>query len=79
MHKISARQAREKFSELLNDASRGESVTISRHGREIARIVPVESNRRKKLPNLTKFRSGITVKGRPMSEDVAAMRKEERF
>ncbi len=79
MHSINARQAREHFSQLLNDATNGQSVTITRHGQEIARIVPAESNTRKKLPNLTKFRSGITIKGRPLSEDVAAARSEERF
>ena len=79
MHTINARQARDRFSELLNGATRGQAVTITRHGQEIAKIVPADSNQRKKLPDLTKFRSGITVKGRPLSEDVVAMRNEERF
>jgi len=78
MHTISARQAREHFSELLNAAARGETVAISRHGQEVARIVPPGSKRRKKLPSLAKFRATISLKGRPMSEEIAAMRDEER-
>lgn len=34
------RDARARFSELLDRASRGESISITRRGEEIARIVP---------------------------------------
>lgn len=79
MDTINARQARKRFSELLNQAARGEAVTISRHGRDIARIVPAEPEGRPKLPNLAKFRAGITVTGSPASQDVIAARDEERY
>ena len=39
----------------------------------------VIASRRAELPDLAKFRAGIAVKGRAMSDDVATMRSEERF
>jgi prevent-host-death family protein len=40
---MQAREAKAKFAELLQSAERGESVTITRHGKPVARIVPIES------------------------------------
>jgi prevent-host-death family protein len=37
---IGAREARARFAELLDRASRGESISITRRGEEIARIEP---------------------------------------
>lgn len=42
MREIGAFEAKNKFSELLDLAERGEEITITRHGRKIARIVPSE-------------------------------------
>jgi prevent-host-death family protein len=42
MKQMQAREAKAKFSELLQSAERGESVTITRHGRPVARIVPID-------------------------------------
>ncbi len=43
MRQMQAREAKAKFAELLQSAERGESVTITRHGKPVARIVPIES------------------------------------
>ena len=79
MDTIDARQARRRFSELLNQAAAGQTVTIRRHGRDVARMVPAEPQGRPKLPNLAKFRAGITVTGPPTSRDVIAERDGERY
>jgi len=78
MQTISARQARERFSELLNAAARGETVAISRHGKEVARIVPPGRKQRRKPPSMEEFRATIALKGKPMSDEISAMRDEER-
>ncbi len=40
MRKVGAFEAKNKLSELLDLAERGEEVVITRHGREVARLVP---------------------------------------
>lgn len=42
MATVSAREANQHFSKLLDVASRGEEVTITRRGKAVARLVPVE-------------------------------------
>ncbi len=40
MRKISASDAKARFSQILDEAERGESVLITRGGRVVARLVP---------------------------------------
>jgi prevent-host-death family protein len=42
MKQMQAREAKAKFSEMLDAASRGEATTITRHGTRIAMVVPIE-------------------------------------
>jgi prevent-host-death family protein len=44
MKTIQATEAKAKFSALLGDVERGETVDITRHGRTIARLVPVDDD-----------------------------------
>ena len=79
MNRINVRQARQHFSELLDSAAKGESVTIQRHGEDVARIVPAKPSRPRRLPDLSEFRAGLHVKGEPMSQQVIAARQEQRY
>jgi prevent-host-death family protein len=80
MKTVQAAEAKAKFSALLSDVERGESITITRHGRAVARLVPEESSdeRRKKavqaILNYKKSgrKTGITV------EDILSARDEGR-
>lgn len=78
MKAINLKEARRRLSDLVNAAERGESTVITRRGREVARIVPLEDRPRRGLPDLTEFRKSIQLKGKPMSETVIEMRREER-
>jgi prevent-host-death family protein len=40
MREIGAFEAKNKFCQLLDWVERGEEITITRHGREVARLVP---------------------------------------
>ena len=40
---FAAADAKARFSELLDRAEQGEELTISRHGKAVARLVPVEA------------------------------------
>jgi prevent-host-death family protein len=67
MKQMQAREAKAKFAELLQSAERGESVTITRHGKPVARIVPIDHGseeaereaNRKFIEHLLKFPGGI--------------------
>lgn len=79
MGKVSMKEARERLSELVRAAEHGEATTITRRGKEVARIVPAEQKSLKPLPDLTEFRASIKVKGRSLTEELLAMRREERY
>ena len=78
MGPINMKEARKRLSELVSAAERGESTVITRRGRKVARIVPPERKRLKRLPDLTAFRASIKVKGRSLTDELIAMREEER-
>jgi prevent-host-death family protein len=48
MKQIQASEAKAKFSELLDDVEKGETITITRHGKTIARLVPDEEWQRER-------------------------------
>ena len=76
---ISVKEARAKFSSLLNQVKEGDEVIIRRRGKEIARLVPPAGSESKRLPSLRSFRSSLRVKGEPLSTTVRRGRKEERY
>jgi prevent-host-death family protein len=51
---IGAFEAKTKFSELLERASRGEEITITKHEKPVARLVPFEKPSRVELATLFK-------------------------
>ena len=79
MGTMSIREARKRLSELVAAAERGESVTITRRGRKVARLGPVAPEGGRRLPDLSEFRASIQVRGKPLSETVVALREQERF
>ncbi len=76
--KVSVREARKNFSQLLNYVEAGEEITITRNGKEIAKLVS-QAKTKKYLPDLTEFRNSIDLKGEDMSQTVIKMRKESRY
>ena len=42
MKRVTAREANQKFSKLLADVADGHEVVITRHGKPVARLVPVQ-------------------------------------
>ncbi len=68
------KEARAKFSSLLERVIAGEEVIITSHGKRVARLVPVSSERKEILADQKKFRDSIRVAGKPMSELVTEER-----
>jgi len=79
MIEISVKEARGNLSALLNKVEHGEEITITRHGKKIARLVPPAKGKNKPLPGLNDFRSAIKVKGKSLSQTVIRLRNTERY
>ena len=79
MDTVNMSEARKRLSDLVRAAERGESVTITRRGKQVARIVPAEQKPLKPLPDLSEFRASIKIKGRSLTDELLALRREERY
>ena len=77
---VGAFDAKTHLSRLLQRVERGEQITITRHGRPVARLVPVEERPRRDLPALVEAFLARTHKARlgpglTMKELIAEGRK----
>ena len=79
MDTVNMKEARQRLSELVRAAERGESVVITRRGKKVARIVPADQKPLRGLPDLSEFRASIKVTGKSLSQTVSNMRAEERY
>lgn len=78
MTRVTMKEARKRLSDLVHAAERGESIIITRRGRKVALIVPPERHGAGGLPDLTDFRASLKIKGRSLTEELLAQRREER-
>ena len=75
---ISVKEARGKFSSLLNQVQEGDEVIIRRRGKEVARLVPPRGEG-KRFPDLKKFRAAIRLDGESLGAVVKRARTVERY
>jgi prevent-host-death family protein len=75
---IGVKEAKRIWGSLLDRVKDGEEVIITRRGKQVARLVPVDTEK-EVLPNQKEFRASIHVSGKPMSEEIAEQRSEERY
>ena len=72
MVEVGAFEAKTHLSHLLDQVERGETVVIFRHGRPVARLVPVAGSsmddRRRAIAQLKELRKGQTLGGLPLRE-----------
>ena len=85
MPSYGAFEAKNKFSELLDRAERGEEVVITRHGKPVARLVPqkdeaTEQKRiREALEHLRQTRAMLKARGvKFTAEEIRELRDEGR-
>ena len=76
MGQVSVREARARLRELIERALAGEETVLLRRGKEVARLVPPQSQG-KLLPELDGFRATIELRGEPASATVARLRDEQ--
>lgn len=75
---INVREARSRLRSLLDRVRGGESVTLTRRGEPVARIVPPEDSVNR-LPSLEEFRRDLRVTGDPVSAAPEDIRWKRRF
>ena len=64
---ITAREANQRFSELLSKVeTEGQGFVVTKHGRPVARIVPVETARKKLTPDQEAALERLMTTGWPL-------------
>ncbi len=79
MATVSLKEARKRLGELVRSAELGESITLTRRGKVVARLEPPAPQEVRKLPDLSDFRASVTVKGKALSKIVIEGRERERY
>ncbi|HET8864597.1 MAG TPA: type II toxin-antitoxin system prevent-host-death family antitoxin [Gracilimonas sp.] len=79
MKKVPVNKVREQLAKYLTEAERGEEVIITKHNKPIAKLVNYEKPKKAKFPDMTEFRKQFKVKGKPLSQTVIDMRREDRY
>jgi prevent-host-death family protein len=80
MQTIQASEAKTHFLRILDDVERGESVIITRHGKQIARIVPEEQSRQERIARVTESILAIRKRTKPVSlAEILSARDEGRM
>ena len=83
MHSVNIREARKNLSRLVDAAAQGQSVLITRNGKEVAQLGPAATHKRKPLPDLSEFRKSLEKsvrrKGKPLSKIVIEGRRQARY
>ncbi|HOX36924.1 MAG TPA: type II toxin-antitoxin system prevent-host-death family antitoxin [Candidatus Brocadiia bacterium] len=77
--RVTASEARKRLGSLLDRAATGETVIITRRGKEVARIIGAGRKPHHVFPDMSKFRASLNVKGKPLSEIVIHMRDQGRY
>lgn len=80
MEMIGASEARRHLSQLLDRVARGESLTITRHGKPVARLVPIatrEERAREALGHVAELRQHIKLA--PLAELMVTTHEGHRY
>ena len=67
MAEVGTFEAKTHLSHLLDQVQRGETITITRHGKPVARLIPIAGSsrdeRRRAISELKELRAGQTLGG----------------
>jgi len=78
MKKVGVYEAKTHLPRLLDEVERGETIIITRHGRAVARVVPVsgrQHNVHEAIEAIREFRKGHTLNGTTPRELIEEGRK----
>lgn len=79
MRSIGAYEAKTHLPRLLDRVAQGESLTITRHGQPVARLVPVENEARARLTARRILERRGRLDRSPVSELIDTIHKGRRF
>ena len=83
MREVQATVAKARLAELLRDVERGESITITRNGKKVAALIPIEDDekrrRRQAMDRFMQMRSKWKPTGMSREEILAARHEGHRF
>jgi antitoxin (DNA-binding transcriptional repressor) of toxin-antitoxin stability system len=77
-HKVSVREARQGLRRLLDQVQAGDEVVVLRRGVEVGKIVRPE-RKTPPLPDLSRLRASVKLRGRALSQDIREARRSSRY
>lgn len=78
MIRIDIMEARQQLPALLSKVQEGEKVIITKRGEPVAKVIPFRKQSRRPFESHKAIRDAMAIKGKPLSELVAALRGERR-
>ena len=79
-HTVQASEAKTHFLRILDDVERGETITITRHGRTVARICPAGEIDQERVKRAIEAMRVIRSRTKPVSqEEIRQFRDEGRM
>ncbi len=78
MKSVNVKTARSALRKLLEEVRSGEEVVLVKRGKQVARLLPPD-DRPRRLPSLREFRGSIRVRRRPLSAEIVAERRRQRY
>lgn len=80
MKTVSVAEAKAHLSDLINQATDGETVTITRRGKPVAQLVPAAKQLKKvDVEMLRKITKGMPMQPQSAGEFIRAMRDSDRY
>jgi prevent-host-death family protein len=80
MQTIQASEAKTHFLRILDDVERGESIIITRRGKQVARLIPQAEIDRERVQRATESILEIRKRTKPVSiQEILSMRDEGRM
>lgn len=80
MQTIQASEAKTHFLRILDDVERGETIVVTRHGKEVAVIIPKVQMDRERVERAIQSIMEIRKRTKPVSlEEILSMRDEGRM
>lgn len=78
MRAVTASEARQQLTALLEAVEAGEEVTITRRGRPVARLVPI-ATRMSPFPDRSELRDSIPAMESSIAETIRELREDSRY
>ena len=81
MRSMSVKDARQQFAKLVNTVQQGRTVAITRRGKAVVTMTPVQKLKPRALPDLTEFRASLGKAPAPGKSraTIQHLRQQERY